>query len=96
VYSAAKFHFDYPYGATVDGAGNVWVTNDNGGSVSEIPAATPASPVVYSAAGYRFKGPWGVAVDAGGNVWVADSGNNSVTELMGAATPLPFKVPLGP
>lgn len=96
VYSGSAYGFESPAGIALDGAGNVWVTNNTGNSVTEIPAASPTDPVVYSDANFGFNRPVGVAVDASGNVWVANGPANSVTELLGAATPMPFKVPLGP
>ncbi len=80
----------YPSGIAVDGAGNIWFTNPNQNSVTELSqSAFAVSPGDgYGEAG--FNGPAGIAIDPSGNVWVANFGtgfNGTVTEMIGAAGP---------
>ena len=71
----------------VDGAGNIWVANYSGNSVTEIPSADATSPVVFqSPTVYPFASPIGIAIDGAGNVWVANQGISNMTEIVGAAT----------
>jgi streptogramin lyase len=81
-----------PIYPAVDGAGNVWVTNNAGTSVSEFqgtgantgtalsPAVTGTAP--YTVPGYSHAGmltPWGLSIDPSGNVWVANNTANTST-----------------
>jgi streptogramin lyase len=71
-----------PQGVAIDAAGNAWVTNYNGNSVtklSSLGAAAAGSP--YTGGG--LNNPFAVAVDSTGNAWVSNYGSNSVTELSG-------------
>ena len=73
-----------PFGIAVDGAGNAWVTNAQGKSVTEI---SSAGTILSGATGYTgggLAGPTGIAIDASGNAWVTNHGANSVTELSSA------------
>jgi hypothetical protein len=78
----------------VDGAGNVWVTNNGTGTVAEFNSAgTALSP----GSGYAHAGlskSNGITLDPSGNVWIADNvttagatNANSVFEIVGAAAP---------
>ncbi|HKN01153.1 MAG TPA: hypothetical protein VJX23_11600 [Candidatus Binataceae bacterium] len=69
-------NFNYPYGVTIDAAGNAWVTNAAGSSVTELNSS--GGLVGNFAVGDE---PDAVAIDAAGNVWVANGVGNSVTEL---------------
>jgi sugar lactone lactonase YvrE len=79
----AAARFSALSGIAVDGAGNIYVTDN-----SAIRKITPAGLVstLAGAAGAvgdadgvgilaRFNHPWGIAVTAGGTIYVADSGN---------------------
>ena len=76
---------DTPSGITVDGKGDVWVTDSGANRVIE-----------YSASGKKLRefgrtgsgagdlnDPTAIAVDASGNVYVADTGNNRAEEFTG-------------
>jgi hypothetical protein len=73
----------------VDGADNIWLTNQ-GSQVTEFSdTGAPISP----ATGYEGGGPFstegeGIAVDSSGNVWVANQDTFMLTELVGAAAPV--------
>ncbi len=87
-------------GVALDGAGNVYLTQEP----DTIPPDNPPQAVVVVSAdegtlsgqwggkggdpGQFSNVPWGVAVDGAGNVYVADAGNNRVQELAADGTPL--------
>jgi hypothetical protein len=86
-----------PHNLAVDGASNVWVSNNNSspGSVSEFSSSgsilSPTAPTVGFAHVGLASGQ-GITVDASGNVWVADDVSsgpdaNTVFEIVGAAAP---------
>jgi sugar lactone lactonase YvrE len=89
---------EHPNGIAVDGAGNVWVTNYRGASITELQGAnasspgTPVSPSTGFGSDASLIAPFGIAIDAGGNVWVSNQGSSTVTQFLGAATPV--KTPL--
>ncbi|HEX4312089.1 MAG TPA: NHL repeat-containing protein [Acidobacteriaceae bacterium] len=95
----------HPSGIAVDGAGNVWVTNFRGASISELQGANASQPGTLLSPGVGFgtdaslSAPFGVAVDASGNVWVSNQGSiqgaSTITQFVGAATPVKTPV-LGP
>jgi serine/threonine-protein kinase len=67
-----------PWGITVDGAGNVYVTEHDNNVVAKLPAGATASVEL------PFNGlntPLSVAVDKKGSVYVADRGNGRVLRL---------------
>jgi streptogramin lyase len=77
-----------PYGLAVDAAGNVWVTNESGASVTEL---SPVGAVLSGAAGFTgggLLGPKGIAIDTSGNAWIANAGGSSVVELSPAGSVL--------
>jgi streptogramin lyase len=87
-----------PNGIAVDGAGNVWVANFVGDTLTELEGAggtspaTPLSPSGGLGQDANLSRPYGIAIDSSGNIWVSDQGTNAVTEFLGAATPV--KTPL--
>lgn len=63
-----------PGGIAIDHAGNVWVTNTTGNSLSEFDKNGNALSPVGGFTGGGMNGPVGVAVDGDGNVWVSSPG----------------------
>jgi hypothetical protein len=89
-----------PYGAAVDGANNLWVTNNGGGgvgagSVTEISTATGTaiSPSSNYTVGGLLSGPQGLAVDLSGDLIITNFTGDSIVEVIGVATPT--YLPLG-
>jgi len=76
-----------PNGVAADGAGNLWISDDNG-RVSEYSNQFHAvsGSLGYLAANLQVL--TGVAVDISGNVWIADRDGNQVIELLGAGSPV--------
>jgi streptogramin lyase len=69
-----------PIGLAIDAAGNAWVANSTGNSVSKFSSlGVAASGSPYTGGG--LTSPYGVAIDSTGNAWVTNSGASSVTEL---------------
>jgi sugar lactone lactonase YvrE len=59
-------YYSFPTGVAVDAAGDVFLSDENGNSVSEVPASTGVSRQI----GPSFIAPDDVAVDGVGNVFV--------------------------
>ncbi|HEV8058850.1 MAG TPA: DUF4214 domain-containing protein [Gemmataceae bacterium] len=79
--SAFASGFNSPYGMAVDSAGNLYVANEGGSTVSKL---TPAGVVSTFASG--FGGPIALAFDAAGNLYVANYGFNSISEVTPGGT----------
>ena len=90
--SAARFN--YPYGISVDSAGNVYVTEFYNHTIRKVTSAgvvttlaglagsTGSTDATGSAA--RFNYPTGVSVDSAGNVYVADRINHTIRKVTSA------------
>jgi streptogramin lyase len=76
-----------PFGLAIDNStpANVWVTNYNGNSVTELNSSGTASGSSPYTAG-SMNQPIGIAIDGTGNLWIANNGDSSVTELTSAGT----------
>jgi outer membrane protein assembly factor BamB len=61
-------------------AGELFVANTGGTSVTEVNASTGAAVRVISGPAYQLDGPYAMAV-SGDDLFVANSGGNSVTAL---------------
>ena len=71
----------------IDAAGNAWVTNLLGGSVTELTSSGGLAGN-FAPSGAGFDIPDGVAIDAAGNVWAANASGNTVAEIVGVARPV--------
>lgn len=98
--SAAAFKgggLDSPSAIAVDSAGNAWVTNFYGQSVTALtPAGVPISGSPFTEG--ALDGPAAIAVDGAGDIWVANFHGASVTVLAGApqaSTGTPVSGPSG-
>jgi sugar lactone lactonase YvrE len=67
-----------PYGIAIDSAGDAWVTNETGTTVTEL---SPTGTVLATPTATGLIGAEGVALDRSGNVWVANTAGNSVIKL---------------
>ncbi len=75
-----------PQSLAIDGAGNAWITNFTGNSVTKL---SSLGAVLSGTSGYTGGGlnnPFGIAIDGSGNAWVANSGASSVTEFSSTGT----------
>ncbi len=73
---------DAPSGIALDGAGNIYVTNEGNNSITVYAAgasgnAMPMATIAGGNTGLNF--PFGVALDGAGNIYVTNPGNNSIT-----------------
>ena len=75
-----------PSGITVDGGGDVWVTDSTANRVIEYSASGRKLREFgrSGAAAGELSGPTAIALDGQGDVYVADTGNNRVEEFSGA------------
>ncbi|MGH7779241.1 MAG: NHL repeat-containing protein [Candidatus Binataceae bacterium] len=86
--------FAGPLEVEPDSAGNIWVVNRNGNSVSELPAGcAPASCTAANfdnsntgTPGAAFNTPIALAIDAGNNIWIPNDTDSSVSELTAASS----------
>ncbi len=72
---------DAPMGIAVDAAGNVWVANNAGNSISEF---SPIGAPILTTSTAGLVAPIGIAVGPNGNVWTANNGNSSISEFQTA------------
>jgi hypothetical protein len=91
--TAAKF--SNPYGAAVDGNGNVYVGDTSNHVIRKITSAGVVSTLAGAGtigfadgagSAAKFCNPSGVAVDANGNVYVADRNNHDIRKITSAGT----------
>jgi streptogramin lyase len=85
-YAPSDAEFNSPYALAVDAAGDVWVANAGGNSITELPTY-PAygSALNFAPAGASLQFPSAIAVDADGNVWTTNLLAGTVSELTAAS-----------
>lgn len=75
--------FNDPQSVIVDHEGNIWVSNINGNTVSQLIGGDPTN--IRTWGGRRcpigFNKPWGLASDHRGRIWVTNFTNNSVSVI---------------
>jgi sugar lactone lactonase YvrE len=93
--SGTAAQFSYPNGVAVDGAGNLYVADENNHRIRKISSGGEATTLAGSGGtgdsngGYadgpgtaaQFFRPFGVAVDGAGNVYVADTYNHRIRKI---------------
>ena len=86
--------FAFPQGVALDGADNVYVSDNGNGAVKEIMAGTgtAAAGTVNSSStmillGTSYVAPISVAVDGVGNIYATDTGNHEVKKINVASPP---------
>ena len=75
---------NFAKGIAIDGAGNAWVTNEVGNSVTEISNSGTFLSGANGFTGGGLNEPIGITIDGAGNAWVANLNGNSVTEISSA------------
>ena len=87
---ALSARFRFPHGITIDGAGNLFVSDGGNHSIRKI---TPAGMVsTFAGAGVfgnfngtgvaaRFNSPLGISIDATNNIYVADRNNSLIRKI---------------
>jgi sugar lactone lactonase YvrE len=82
--------FFKPSGVAVDGAGNLYVTDNQyslirkvtpAGAVTTIAGTAGSGNVDGTGAEAKFNLPFGIAIDGAGNLYVADQGNHTIRRL---------------
>ena len=77
--------FDGPDGLIFDAAGNLYVSNYNGTTVSKVTAGGATS--IFASG---FKEPDGLAFDSAGNLYVSNFGENTISKVVPDGTVTPF------
>jgi streptogramin lyase len=89
---AGNGQFSAPKSLTVDGSGNIWVTDTGNNRVQEFNASGSFVQTFGAACGHscgngQFNTPYGIAVNnSSGNVWVVDMSNYRVQEFNGSGS----------
>jgi sugar lactone lactonase YvrE len=89
--SGAAARFDHPHGLVCDGAGNLYVADNNNHTIRKIVIAGGVVTTFAGTAGMRafadgtgaaarFNSPHGLAFD-NGNLFVADTGNHAIRQI---------------
>src|SRR6185436_15081684 len=92
--TGAAARFSNPTGVVVDGAGNVYVSDQGNHTIRKVTAAGVVTTLAGIAgmsgsadgtgAAARFNHPVRVAVDSAGNVYVTDGVNSTIREITAA------------
>ena len=85
--SAVIAQFNQPVDMVIDGAGNLFVTDDH--RIRKISTQGVVSTIAGSTAGYfdgegpssKFNYPTGMGIDKDGNIYVADAANNRIRKI---------------
>jgi large repetitive protein len=67
----------------LDAAGNVYVTNDEAGTIVKLAAGTFTPSTIFNNNG--FVSPTGIAIDGSGNIYFTDAETSSVNEIVAPA-----------
>jgi len=85
-------------GIAIDGAGDVWVSDQDGLAIQELnnsgTSLTGANGYAHST-GANFINPDGIAIDGSGNVWFSSAASSVVDELIGAGVPVVTPIAYG-
>ena len=96
-----------PGGVTVDGSGNLYISDNGNSRVRRVDAVTGVILTVAGTWTQGFSGdggpatlaslnsPQGVALDAGGNIFFADTNNNRIREVVESLAPITSATPPG-
>jgi hypothetical protein len=93
-----------PYGIAIDAAGNAWVTNASGSSVTELNVAVESTPSLETTAAGSvgtvltttgLLGPKGISIDKSNNIWVTNPTGSTVVKFVNATNTLPATYTVG-
>lgn len=76
-----------PAGVAIDAAGNAWITNSQGNSVTELSSTGAAISPATGFTGGGLSAPVAIAIDLAGNAWSTNH-VNSVSEFSSAGQPI--------
>ena len=90
--TGSEARFNYPFGLTVDPAGNIYVADSSNHTIRKVMPAGVVTTLAGLAGVYgsadgtgsvaRFDRPYGVAVDSAGNLYAVDLGNNTTGKAL--------------